>query len=706
MIKARAAAGDQELGAYFLSRLTPYIWRKYLDYAAINDIQSLKRQIHAVKGHGQITVPGHNIKLGRGGIREIEFFVQTQQLIAGGRNETLRGKGTLAMLAALCDAGWIKEQTAVDLHDAYIFLRTLEHRLQMVDDQQVHTLPEDQGKLLQLALFSGFENVETFSNGVTEVLETVQNHYDALFEEADALGGDSGNLVFTGGDDDPETIETLSRLGYHQPSEISATIRGWHFGRYAATRSATARERLTELVPTLVTAFSKAADPDKAFLGFDKLLAGLPAGVAVFAMLKANPQLLDLISAILGTAPRLAVELAQRPRILDAVLEPDFFSGQPDRSQTNAAIEKAISRAQGDFESGLDQARIIGREYMFRIGVRIMSETLSAAKAGRAYSDLADILIKHLLVLAENDLATRHGHIPGGKACIVAMGKLGGRELNAASDLDLILIYDHPEDVTQSDGPKPISPSKYYARLTQRLISALTAPTAEGMLYEVDMRLRPSGNKGPVANRLASFIDYHNGSAWTWEKLALTRARVIGDTNDLSLKVAEAVKTALVERRDIENIEKDVADMREILLRERGNKNIWNLKHVAGGMVDVEFITQYLQIAHASEKPEILAPRTTTAIKNLIAHDVLAVEDGEMLLAANRLYHRQTHILKLCLEEDFEKEAPDWSSHSDGLRVLMCNAAAVPDMPSLESLLSDTQKNVADLFNRTVRKVH
>ncbi|MGH6908117.1 MAG: bifunctional [glutamine synthetase] adenylyltransferase/[glutamine synthetase]-adenylyl-L-tyrosine phosphorylase, partial [Aestuariivirga sp.] len=514
MIKARSAAGDLALGAEFLDRLKPYIWRKYLDFAAIADVQSLKRQIHAVKGHGVIAVHGHNIKLGRGGIREIEFFVQTQQLIAGGRNPKLRGRSTIAMLDALAGAQWIAPEAARELKDAYRFLRTIEHRLQMVNDEQTHTLPSEAHAFESLARFAGFASSAAFEAKLRATFECVQGHYAALFEDAAQLGTDTGSLVFTGGEDDPETIETLTRMSYRGASEVSATIRGWHFGRYAATRSARAKELLTELMPALLNALARTGDADQAFLAFDRFLGGLPAGVQLFSLLKANPRLLDLVTAILGTAPRLAEQLSRRPKVLDAVLDPGFFGPLPSAEELRCNIASVIPD-ETPLDEVVDRARVLGKEQAFRIGVRVLSETVSAVDAGMAFSDLAGLLLDRLHRAVSADAERRHG-TAGGRSVVLAMGKLGGREMTAGSDLDLILVYD-----------ADVSASQYFARLTQRFIAAITAPTAEGTLYEADMRLRPSGSKGPVAASLDSFLSYHRDSAWTWEKLALTRARPV-----------------------------------------------------------------------------------------------------------------------------------------------------------------------------------
>ena len=696
MIKARPAAGDLALGEEFLDRLRPYIWRKYLDFAAIADVQSLKRQIHAVKGHGEIKVKGHNLKLGRGGIREIEFFVQTQQLIAGGRNEKLRGRSTLAMLDQLAEAKWITPEAAAELRDAYCFLRNIEHRLQMVNDEQTHTLPSD-GRLFEsLARFSGFADGGTFDVKVRATLECVQSHYARLFEQASELGTDTGSLVFTGGEDDPETIETLTRMGFKSASEVSATIRGWHFGRYAATRSARARELLTELMPKLLGALAEMGDADLAFLAFDRFLSGLPAGVQLFSLLKANPKLLDLLATILGSAPRLAEQLSRRPKVLDAVLDPGFFGAMPSAAEIRDAIAAAIPSGV-PLDEVADRARIIGKEQAFRIGVRVLSETVSAVEAGTAFSQLAGLLLTRLHAAVAVDAERRHGTAPGGRSVVIAMGKLGGREMTAGSDLDLIIVYDAAPGAEITRGPKTLSINQYYARNAQRLITALSAPTSEGVLYEVDMRLRPSGNKGPVAASFASFVSYQKDSAWTWEKLALTRARPICGDEALMAELETSIGDVLCLARDAETTRADVLDMRKLMLREQSSTGLWDIKRARGGLVELEFIAQALQLVHAPAHPGVLDTNTLSALAKLAAAGLLAADDAQALQQAGQLYHRLTQVLRLCVDGPYEpaKSLP-------ALNQLVASAAACPDIPITESLLADTQAAVAGIFNRIV----
>ncbi len=699
MIKARPAGGDLALGAEFLDRLKPYIWRKYLDFAAIADVQSMKRQIHAVKGHGTIAVLGHNIKLGRGGIREIEFFVQTQQLIAGGRNPSLRGLRTLDMLDALAAASWITPEAANGLKAAYRFLRSVEHRIQMVDDQQIHTLPKDIVSFESLARLSGFISSKDFSTDLRQTFELVQGHYAALFESATDLGDAGGSLVFTGGEDDPETLETLLRMGFSQASEVSATIRGWHFGRYAATRSGKSKELLTELMPLLLAALARSGEADSAFLAFDRFIAGLPAGVQLFSMLKANPNLLDLIATILGTAPRLAEQLSARPRVLDAVLDPGFFGALPGADEVKAAVSSMIPDAT-PLDEVVDRVRIIGREQMFRVGVRVLSETVSAVEAGSAFSSIAETLLQRLHSAVLQDMEARHGRVPGGRSCMVAMGKMGGREMTAASDLDLMLVFENAGGLETSDGAKPLGVNQYFTRLTQRLITSITAPTGEGMLYEVDMRLRPSGNKGPVATSFASFRDYQKNSAWTWEKLALTRARVVSGDSELAKSLTQAIAASLCAPRDEASTRSDVLDMRRLMLKEQGPAGLWDIKRVRGGLVEVEFIAQYLQLIHAAAHPRILDTNTYGALDTLGRNGLLKAAVAHDLKEACLLYHRITQVLRLCVSGAYDPETSPL-----GLNQIISRAAIVPDTKSAESLLRDTQTRVADIFDGIIGAV-
>ncbi|MBT9289093.1 bifunctional [glutamine synthetase] adenylyltransferase/[glutamine synthetase]-adenylyl-L-tyrosine phosphorylase [Prosthecodimorpha staleyi] len=696
LIKARPCAGDIAAGEAFLNEIRPYIWRKYFDYAAIADVHSIKRQIHAHRGHGDIAVEGHNVKLGRGGIREIEFFVQTQQLIAGGRNPRLRGRATLAMLDELVDLGWIGARVRDELAEAYLFLRAVEHRIQMVADEQTHTLPETAEGVGRIARMMGFRNRADFATALRQRLATVQGHYAHLFESAPELSSGRGNLVFTGDDDDPGTIETLSRLGYARPADVTAAIRAWHFGRYAATRSTVARERLTELTPALVEALAATANADAAFLAFDRFVARLPAGIQIFSILVSNPRLLSLFAVIMGSAPKLAETLSRRPRVIDAVLEPAFFDVVPHEAELKRRLEQSFAEA-ASYEDLLDRARIFAQEQMFLIGVRILTGTLSIGQAGVAYATLAGLLVAAVLGHVETEMARVHGRIAGGSAAVVAMGKLGGREMTAASDLDLILVYDFAADADMSDGPKPLMAGQYYARLTQRLIAALSAPTAEGAIYAVDFRLRPSGNKGPVATSLAAFRDYQAREAWTWERMALTRARVVAGPPAFAAVVEDAIREALARPLDPDRLRADVAEMRGLIEADKGTRDIWDIKQHAGGLVDLEFIAQYLMLRHGPAEPALFATNTAVALERLAARGHLAPGDAEVLQSALRLYQALTQWLRLAQDGAFDpKTAPG------GLVDLIARAGEAPDLRVLAARLQDSEAAVRGCFERII----
>ncbi|PLX39084.1 MAG: bifunctional [glutamate--ammonia ligase]-adenylyl-L-tyrosine phosphorylase/[glutamate--ammonia-ligase] adenylyltransferase [Hyphomicrobiales bacterium] len=699
LIKARACAGDIAAGEAFLKEVAPFIWRKFLDFAAISDIQSIKRQIHAHKGFAAIGVAGHNVKLGHGGIREVEFFVQTQQLIAGGREPDLRGRRTLDMLDMLVTHGWITGEARDELAESYRYLRGIEHRIQMVNDEQTQTLPENEDALMRVARLAGYADYDGFATALKSRLMAVRSHYAELFEAEPELTATLGNLVFTGTEDDPDTIETLASLGFRKPEDVTKAVRAWHFGRYPAVRSARAREQLTELTPLLIQAISEAENSDAAFLAFDRLVAGLPTGVQFFSILRSNPGLLDLLITILSAAPRLAQTISRRTRVLDALLDPAFFGTVPDADELAERLTRSLGEAR-DYEDRLDRARIFGQEQMFLIGVRILTGTLSASQAGDAYANLARVIVRTLLDEARAEFELTHGKVPGAKLAVLALGKLGGREMTASSDLDLILLYDCDDTVTASDGPRAITPSQYFIRLTQRLVAALSAPTAEGTVYEVDFRLRPSGNAGPLATRLSAFTHYQAKEAWTWEHMALTRAEVIAGDADFVPAVQEVIGEVLCRERDLETLRADVSQMRGRIEKEKGTTDPWDIKQVAGGLVDIEFIAQYLQLAYGRSHPQILNSNTGEMLNRAAAEKLLGPEEVDILIPAIRLYHNITQVLRLAIDGPFNKaEAPK------GLKDVLARAGELPDTERLEAHLKETQAAVRRIFETVVGAV-
>lgn len=694
MIKARAVAGDIKAGEAFLQELQPYVWRKYLDYAAIADVHSIKRQIHAHKGHGEVAVLGHNVKLGRGGIREIEFFVQTQQLIAGGRFPELRERETVTNLKLLAARGWITPEAERDLIEGYWFLRDVENVIQMVADEQTHLLPHDRDELRRIAYLLGFPGEDAFAERLRTTLRTVENHYAALFETAPQLSRQLGNLVFTGDVDDPGTLETLSNLGFQRVSDICRVIRGWHFGRYKATQSAEARERLTELTPALLEAFGQTKRADEALLRFDEFLSGLPAGIQLFSLLQSNPRLLHLLVTIMGAAPRLAAVITRRPHVFDGLLDPAILSELPSRDYLADRLSVFIESADV-LEETLDRLRIFAAEQRFLIGIRLLAGSIDGQRAGRAFSHLADLTISAALEAVEAEFVRAHGRVAGGRVAILGMGKLGSRELTAGSDVDLILLYDHDPEAEQSDGPKPLASSLYYGRLTQRLIAAVSAPTAEGVLYELDLRLRPSGNKGPVATHIDSFRKYQHSEAWTWEHMALTRARAIAGDPELCAEVEQEVQTILGLPRDRAKIRQDAREMRMLVQAEKPPRNLWDLKLVPGGLMDLEFIAQVAVLigetegAHETATAEILAR---------LSPSFADAQTRAELADAHKLYTELEQTVRLCLTGPLDPE-----DIPPGLADILLRRLDLPQLGVMEAHLEETCERVRKHLERLLK---
>ena len=695
MIKARPVAGDLAAGAAFLNELQPYVWRKYMDFAAIADVHSIKRQIHAHKGHGDVAVLGHNVKLGRGGIREIEFFVQTQQLIAGGRFRELRGRETVAMLAELELRGWISAEARDALATQYWFLRDVEHAVQMVADEQTHLLPDDEAGLERIARMRGFADAAEFSAAFQASLQLVEGHYAALFESAPQLSTSVGNLVFTGDVDDPDTLETLRGIGFERPSDISRLIRTWHFGRYRATQSAEARERLTELTPALLEAFGGTRRADEALIRFDAFLAGLPAGIQLFSLLQSNPALLRLLATIMGAAPRLAQIITRRPHVFDGLLDPMLMSELPDKAYLAGRLA-AFLEGLRVHEEILDRLRIFAAEQKFLIGIRLLTGAIDATRAGKAFSDLADLTIAAALDAVRAEFALRHGHVAGGKVAILGMGKLGSRELTAGSDVDLILLYDHDEEAIESDGEKPLASSHYYARLTQRLIAAVSAPTAEGVLYEIDLRLRPSGNKGPVATHIAAFRKYQREDADIWEHMALTRARTLAGDADFRAGVEAEIDGILAAERDPAKVMREARQMRVLIEKEKPPADAWDIKLIPGGLIDLEFIAQVGVLTGAV----LGGARTTSTADTLLrlADDFADPQIRSELADAHALYSVLTQIIRLCLTGAFDrKDVPP------GLADLLARSTDMPEMGVLEAHLKETAQGIRKRFDALLR---
>ena len=696
MIKARPCAGDAKAGEALVAEIAPFVWRKHLDFAALADVHDMKRQMQTYRGQSAIAVEGHNVKVGRGGIREIEFFAQTQQLIAGGRHPELRVRPTLEALKVLASSNWITFEARDELAAAYEFLRRVEHRLQMVADEQTHSLPDDAEAVERFACFFGYDGRAAFAKDLLGHLNVVQGHYEKLFEGDPTGTAKLPAVDYSAGPDDPRLLDHLATLGFKKPLMVAETVRQWMTGDYRVFRSESTRNAFVEFVPALIDGLAHAEEPDGAVTAFDRFLQALQRGGRLILLLSQNRDLVALVALVLGAAPRLGDMLARQPQIMDGLIDPRFFGAIPDKRELSARLAVTLADA-NSYEEFLDRLRLFGQESLFLIGTRILSGTVSARQASIAFADVAEGIVHTVHGLVTDRFAAQHGRISGQQTAIVAMGRLGSREMTASSDLDLILLYDFDPEHPDSDGPRSLHGAQYFARFTQRLISAFTTRTNYGVLYEVDMRLRPSGRAGPVASHLKSFAEYQDREAWTWEHMALTRARVISASPDFRAQIEKIIRDVLTRPRDAAGVANDVAEMRRAIAQEKGEDDVWDLKYAAGGLIDIDFIAQYLQLVHAADKPDILDVSTLQVLDNAARLGVLPPSAAEILRAAGHLYHDLTQILRLCVSEGFKPE----TSGEDLLRV-MARAGDAPDFSSLQARVRETQAEVRRVFRDIV----
>ncbi len=566
-IKARPAAGDMRAGGRFLEALAPFVWRKHLDFATVEEAREMQTKIRTHKASWDDgRLDGRDLKTAPGGIREVEVFVQTRQLIAGGRDRSLRVPGTVQGLSRLASAGWIPEAAATALGAQYGRLRQWEHRLQMIEDAQTQTLPRAEAGWDRLARFLGHADTGTLRAAVRETVAEVQRLTAPLMADP-------------GGAAPARTAPEVDRA-----HSVAARWRS-----YPALRSERSRTILRRLLPDLLSRFDRAARPDEALAQFESFLSRLPAGVQLFALFEANPHLIDLMVDIAATAPALSQYLARHAGVLDAVLDGDFFAPWPGAERLAADLTEALAAESGDYERRLDAARRWHKDWRFRIGVHHLRGLIAGAEAAAQYADLAEATLQGLLPVVCEEFAVTHGVPPGRGAVVLGMGSLGARSLAVTSDLDLIVIYDAPRDA-MSDGRRALPANTYYARLTKAMVTALSARMAEGTLYEVDMRLRPSGRQGPVATSWPGFQSYQRNDAWVWEHLALTRARPVAGAVDLAADVEAFRQNLIAAPRDPAVVLEGLSDMRRRLAEAKPASGPWDVEHGPGSLQDIELV--------------------------------------------------------------------------------------------------------------------
>ena len=699
MIKARATAGDQNVGADFIERMQPFIWRRNLDFAAIADIHAIKSQLHAFHSHEEIALKGHDVKIGYGGIREIEFLAQIQQLIYGGRAPEIRLSSTIPTLQALTKFGKLTPQTLDELSQAYGFLRTVEHRLQMINDEQTHQIPNDDEALTQLAAFLSFKNVGDMEIKILATMHLVAKHFAEV----------SGAEVTEANDQlapiDP--VQSLKKYGFENPKDSAEIITSWRTGRYRALKSERARGLLEKSLPKLLAAFAKTSNPLQALLRFDDFLVKLPTGVQLFSLFDANPWLFKLIAKIMGSAPLLADQLARQPALLDTLLDPQFFNNLPEKKSLQASLDQHLSQTH-DYQDFLEVIRQWLNDRRFEIGVHILEGTANSDVGETVLSNLADIVLSGLIPRVESDFKAKFGYFPTGSFIVLAMGSYGFEKLTFTSDLDMVFLYDlegNDESSTIEDNSeqRSLTPSKYFSRLGQHIITAISARSASGALYELDMRLRPSGKSGPLVVASQTFEDYQNNEAWTWEHMALTKARVVYGNKTIKNKILSIISNVLLKEKNQQKILDDVQEMHQKIIENSASTNIWNLRNIKGGFVDIEFILQYLILLHAPSHSQLLERQTIRSdiktIKCLSQLELLDKAHAETLSTALKLYRSIHSILRLSYGEN-----PNEVEFSTEICDLLTEQCGETSFNNLKTKLEQTVALVYGVYQHIIDK--
>lgn len=674
-IRARACAGDIAAGEQFLGAIRPFIWRRSLDFGAIQEIERLTARIRANYDGPREPGPGFNLKQGRGGIREVEFFAQTHQLIHGGRIPLLRLRGTRAALDALADAGIIAQEDAQVLGNCYDGLRSIEHRLQMVEDRQTHSIPSGDA-LDQVARLSGFSDAPAFLAHCRALTEPVAERFDRLIHVERGTGGASVSSL----------PDELSQLGFADPQATAERVRGWSDGRYRTLRSAAALTAFEAIRPALLESLAEAPDPERALVRWEQLLESAASAVNLFRLIEARPGLLELLVKILTLADPLADALGRRPELLDTLIDRSALALPGGVTALIAAMDAHGPDA--DYEQKLDRLRIVTGETRFSLGVQLITGAQDPLDVAAALARLAEAGLQFALDAAETEFARVHGRFAGKRMAIIGLGRLGGGALTHASDLDIVYLFSGDFD-GESDGARPIGPTLYFNRLAQRVSAALSVPTAEGALYEVDTRLRPQGAQGPLAVNFDSFERYQREDAWTWEHMALTRARVVGGSAAVREELADIIARILASPRDHAKLREDVLAMRAEMAGHKPPRGPLDIKLLRGGLVDIEFIVHFLQLREG----DALEPDLGRAIARLVELELVGAE----LLAAYALQARSLVSSRLL--------APDLQRPHPGAAETLARICGCDDSAGHLKALDSARQDVAAQWQRTFEQV-
>ncbi|MEO7276759.1 MAG: bifunctional [glutamate--ammonia ligase]-adenylyl-L-tyrosine phosphorylase/[glutamate--ammonia-ligase] adenylyltransferase [Sphingomicrobium sp.] len=619
-IRARAAAGDLALGNRFIDAIQPFVWRRSLDFGVIDEVRAISARIRDHFANNAHIGHGFDLKRGRGGIREVEFFVQIQQMIHGGRDRALRAPATLDAIAALAAAGHFDPDAERQLAQAYRVLRTVEHRVQMVEDAQTHLLPQSPEALDNVARLDGL------GDGAA-LLDRVRPHVEAIGRMFDNLAPEQRRQLSK----DPEILKReLHELGFADAASAARHIAQWRSGRARSLRSPPAREAFEAMLPALLRAIAAGADPEHALNRLGDIVERLSSGVNLFRLLEARKPLAGLLAKILAHAPALADQLARRPQLFEGLFDDSSFEMPPQAPRFAELIGTAMRGH--PYDVALDRARRMVNERRFALGVQLIDLNRDPLEVAEGYARVAEGTLVALGQAATAEFRTTHGDFPDGELIMLGLGRLGGHSLTQASDLDLICLHSGPPDGV-SDGARQLGPNDYFNRLASRVTAALSVSTASGPLYEVDTRLRPEGAKGMLAVSLAAFDRYQRTEAWTWEHMALCRARPVFGSSDGRAQATAMIEGILQLPRDFAATARDASRMRAEMQRHKPPASALDVKLGPGGLVDLEFSVHVLQLTrHVG-----LNPRLDVAIEALAAEGLVPAATIEWLNLLTRM---------------------------------------------------------------------
>ncbi|WP_017911393.1 bifunctional [glutamate--ammonia ligase]-adenylyl-L-tyrosine phosphorylase/[glutamate--ammonia-ligase] adenylyltransferase, partial [Xanthomonas sp. SHU 166] len=618
-LKARAVAGDIAAGEEWLQALRPFVYRRYLDYTALDGLREMKAAITAeVARHDRLD----DIKRGAGGIREIEFLVQSLQLIRGGREPALRERRLLPALQALVAAGQVAAEDGAALAQAYRFLRQVENRLQMLRDAQTHALPEDPLDRARIAFGLGHADWAALHAALQVQRDRVTAEFAELLAPRERALAPDALADYWRGLPDAGQVQVLREAGFADPDGADQALRGFVQSLGVRTLSDAARARLDRVLPALLHAAARSAQADAALHRVLGLLQAILRRASYLALLDEQPSALARLVDVLARSAFLSERLAAHPLLLDELLDSRVDGAMPDQAAMQRLCDAAVATAGDDPEAalrGLNEAR---QALSFRIALATLDRRQPALDSARQLAQLAEAVVVTVLRLARADLVAAHGEVPGGSFAIVGYGSLGGVELGIGSDLDLVFLYDHPPGVEASVGPRLLESGRWFARLAQKVIALLGAVTGGGRLYDIDVRLRPDGGKGALVSSLASYREYQRERAWTWEHQALVRARGVAGDASLLQQFEQVRAQTLARPREPAALREEVRKMRARMRAEldRSDAARFDLKQGAGGLVDLEFLVQAGVLLGAAQQPALLAPRDTPALLDALAH--------------------------------------------------------------------------------------